>query len=74
MDREKFAKPEEMLWFESTISENVEPEVSFVEQEKEEVWFRVHGINLANKLLLISLIKLTFVGKTSIYGKKDRIY
>nr|DAY86884.1 MAG TPA: hypothetical protein [Caudoviricetes sp.] len=26
-----------MLWFESTISENVEPEVSFVEQEKEEV-------------------------------------
>lgn len=27
------AKPEEMLWFESTISENVEPEVSFVEQE-----------------------------------------
>ena len=29
-------EPEEMLWFESTISENVEPEVSFVEQEKEE--------------------------------------
>lgn len=43
MNKEKFmepdmtAKPEEMLWFESTISENVEPEVSFVEQEKEEV-------------------------------------
>lgn len=43
MDREKFAepdmtaKPKEMLWFESTISENVEAEVSFVEQEKEEV-------------------------------------
>ena len=31
------AKPEEIVWFESTISENVEPEVSFVEQEKEEV-------------------------------------
>lgn len=38
------AKPEEIVWFESTISENVEPEFSFVEQEKEEVlvsctWF-----------------------------------
>ena len=74
MEPDMTAKPEEMLWFESTISENVEPEVSFVEQEKEEVWFRVHGINLANKLLIISLLKLTFVGKTSIYGKKDRIY
>ena len=44
MNKEKFmepdmtAKPEEMLWFESTISENVEPEFSFVEQEKEEVF------------------------------------
>lgn len=43
MNKEKFmepdmtAKPEEIVWFESTISENVEPEVSFVEQEKEEV-------------------------------------
>lgn len=32
-------KPEEMLWFESTISENVEPEFSFVEQEKEKFSF-----------------------------------
>lgn len=37
MEPDMTAKPEEMLWFESTISENVEPEVSFVEQEKEEV-------------------------------------
>lgn len=33
MEPDMTAKPEEMLWFESTISENVEPEVSFVEQE-----------------------------------------
>ena len=31
------AEPEEMPWFESAISENAEPEVPFVEQEKEEV-------------------------------------
>ena len=43
-------------------------------KKRKKFWFRVHGINLANKLLLISLLKLTFVGKTSIYGKKDRIY
>lgn len=42
MNKEKFmepdmtAKPEEIVWLESTISEDVEPEVSFVEQEKEE--------------------------------------
>ena len=46
------AKPEEMLWFESTISENVEPEVSFVEQEKEEVlvsctWYLFGEITIA---------------------------
>lgn len=33
MEPDMTAKPEEMLWFESTISENVEPEFSFVEQE-----------------------------------------
>lgn len=37
MEPDMTAKPEEMLWFESTISENVEPEFSFVEQEKEKV-------------------------------------
>lgn len=37
MEPDMTAKPEEIVWFESTISENVEPEVSFVEQEKEEV-------------------------------------
>ncbi len=37
MEPDMTAKPEEIVWFESTISENVEPKVSFVEQEKEEV-------------------------------------
>lgn len=37
MEPDMTAKPEEIVWFESTISENVEAEVSFVEQEKEEV-------------------------------------
>lgn len=43
-------------------------------RKRKKFLFRVYGINLANKLLLISLLKSTFVDKTSIYGKKDRIY
>ena len=50
------AKPEEMLWFESTISENVEPEVSFVEPEVSFVEQEVSFVEQEKEEVLVSCI------------------